>query len=380
MTDPEKPPLALTCTDLRKSYGSVVAVNDISLDVAQGELVALLGPSGGGKTTTLRLIAGFEQPDRGSVQIGGNEVAGPGRFQPPERRHVGMVFQDYALFSHLTVAANVAYGLQGNGASGVAATIRGWTKRKLGKERSLTNRVREILNLVELTDMAQRYPDELSGGEAQRVALARALAPAPDLILLDEPFSNLDAQLRASVRAEVREILRRAGAAAIFVTHDQEEAFSLADRVVVMYQGKVVQTGTPGEIYRHPATRFVASFVGDADFLPGQVRSDGVHTEIGIVPTPRSVDTADVEVMLRPESFLVEAHAPGDDPSPEDPLTNAGEVIGREYYGHDQMLTVRLRSGRLIRARLGPSEAFGPGDQVRLRLQGETTVFPAEVR
>jgi iron(III) transport system ATP-binding protein len=429
VTDSQPTPAALICADLRKSYGSIVAVDDISLAVAPGELMALLGPSGCGKTTTLRLIAGFERPDLGTVHIGGKEVVGSGRFQPPERRHVGMVFQDYALFPHLTVAANVAYGLPNNSASGAAATIRNWTKKRFGGEAELSNRVREVLDLVELTELAQRYPDELSGGEAQRVALARALAPSPALILLDEPFSNLDARLRASVRTEVRDILRRAGAAAIFVTHDQEEAFSLADRVVVMHRGRVEQVGTPDEIYQHPASRFVASFVGDADFLPGQVQSDGIHTEIGLVPVPPSVSaphligTNSVDIMLRPESFLVEAMdhpepaeldrrpnsidtVPGIDSSGDQPATAptgnhpaiappagnppaiapAGNppaiarVIGHEYYGHDQMLTVRLRSGRLIRARLGPSDKFRPGDHVRLRFQGHPTVFTTDER
>ena len=283
---------ALDCAGLRKSFGDVAAVRDVSLDVRPGEILALLGPSGCGKTTTLRLIAGFERADAGVVRIGGHSVVGERLSLPPEARRVGMVFQDYALFPHLTVGANVQYGLDTprqaprDAASGLRATLTRLTRRYVPFAPAPADaRVREALALVSLAEMADRYPHELSGGEAQRVALARALAPRPDLILLDEPFSNLDTRLRAAVRAEVRAILKRAGAAAVFVTHDQEEAFSLADRVAVMWEGRVAQVGTPSEIYRRPATRAVAAFVGDADFLPGRLAGGVVTTELGGVAT-----------------------------------------------------------------------------------------------
>ncbi len=237
------------------------AVDGLSLRVAEGEILALLGPSGCGKTTTLRLIAGLESPDAGTITLRGQVVAGPGRAVPPEERGIGIVFQDYALFPHLTVADNVAFGLPRDGATGA--------------------RVEPVLDLVGLGGFGARYPHELSGGQQQRVALARALAPAPALMLLDEPFSNLDADLRAQMRDEVERILRTSGTTAVFVTHDQEEAFTLADRVGVLQAGRIEQLAPPQELYHRPATRFVAAFVGAADFLPGLVTAEGIVTEVG---------------------------------------------------------------------------------------------------
>ena len=219
---------SVSCDCLYKSFGEARAVNGFSLEVGEGETVAIVGPSGCGKTTTLRLIAGFERPDSGTIAVGGRVLAGPGVFVPPEKRRIGVVFQDYALFPHFDVAGNVAYGL-GRGAS--------------------RGRVSEVLDLVGLGEVADRSTDELSGGQQQRVALARALAPAPDLILLDEPFSNLDASLREQVRGEVRRILQAQGVTSVFVTHDQEEALSLADTVAVVNEGRVEQVGTPEEVY-----------------------------------------------------------------------------------------------------------------------------------
>ena len=235
-TPPERS-VALRCTGIAKRFGDTVVVDDLDLMAHTGEIVALLGPSGCGKTTTLRLIAGFEAQDSGTIEIGGRLVAGPspGRGEPPERRRVGMVFQDYALFPHLSVGKNVAFGLT--------------------RDQERNGQVEAALETVGLPDFAGRMPHELSGGQQQRVALARALAPGPDVILLDEPFSNLDAALRASVRAEVRQILSRAKATALLVTHDQEEALSLADRVAVMWDGHVVQSATPETLYHRPVSR-----------------------------------------------------------------------------------------------------------------------------
>lgn len=424
MTNPTgETQLALQCTHLRKSFGDVLAVDDVSLTVESGELLALLGPSGCGKTTVLRLIAGFETPDAGSIRIGGRTVVAADTLLPPERRNVGMVFQDYALFPHLTVRGNVRYGLTAGArpadarlhvgdqkrhdgkdteahpdtaatadaaasdaendsfrARLIRLTTGPWRSRPvLGMDRDTAARVDEALALVGLQALAGRYPHELSGGEAQRVALARALAPRPALILLDEPFSNLDSRLRASVRDEVRAILKRAGASAVFVTHDQEEAFSLADRVAVMWQGGIQQIGSPPEIYRRPASRLVAEFVGQADFLPGTIESDGIHTELGVLPPPADPpNTTDVDVMLRPETIAVDAVSTVDAAPPKQPASPISEVVGRHYYGHDQVIAVRLPSGRIVHVRLGSGDAFSPGDRVRLRVEAPPTLFRRE--
>ena len=238
----------LRLTGLQKSFGSTRAVDGVDLEVEAGSICALLGPSGCGKTTTLRLIAGLEQPDGGEIAIGERVLCGNGTFVPPEKRRIGMVFQDYALFPHLDVAGNVGYGLG----------------RRPDRER-----VAEVLELVGLSHEADRPVHELSGGQQQRVALARALAPTPELILLDEPFSNLDAGLRDRLRQEVRDILSRARVTALFVTHDQAEALSIAETVAVMRDGKVAQLGTPEEIYSRPGSRWVAGFLGEVEVLGG---------------------------------------------------------------------------------------------------------------
>ncbi len=333
--------------ELTKAFGAVRAVDRVGLEVREGEVLALLGPSGCGKTTTLRLVAGFERPDAGLVRLAGDEVAGPERFVPPERRRVGVVFQDYALFPHLTVAQNVGYGV-----------------RERSRRRA---RVAEMLDLVGLADAAGRLPHELSGGQQQRVALARALAPEPALVLLDEPFSNLDAALRARVRGEVRKILQVASATAVFVTHDQEEALSLADRIAVMRGGRVLQVDVPAELYAHPSDRFVATFVGDADLLPGHADGDTVTTEVGRL---RLADpdglTGDVEVALRPERVRLRLDGGGQ-----------GLVGGITYFGHDQLVEVALEHGARVRSRMGPARAFEPGDRVSVAVTGDVIAFAA---
>ena len=338
MTEP--PAAAIRTRGLEKWFDETQALAGLDLDVPSGCLMTLLGPSGSGKTTALRVIAGFDRPDEGTIEIDGRTVVGPGVFLPPERRRVGMVFQDYALFPHLTVSRNAGYG--------VARQTR-------------AARVAEVLELVGLSSKADRLPHELSGGEQQRVALARALAPDPEVILLDEPFSNLDATLRAKVRGEVAEILRRSGTTAIFVTHDQEEALSLSDIVAVMRDGRVIQTGTPAELYHRPADTWVASFLGDADFLPGEVEDGVVATSAGTFTTGGQ---GPVTVMIRPESVTLRPADHGN-----------GVVHRREFFGHDQLVTVGLPDGSIIRARLGPSPLFEIGDRVEVSVEGAAT-FP----
>jgi iron(III) transport system ATP-binding protein len=326
-----------------KRFADTAAVRDADLCVDRGEILALLGPSGCGKTTLLRLIAGFEEPDGGRIEIAGVPVAGAGSWVPPERRRVGMVFQDYALFPHLTVAANVCFGLP---------------RRQHGE------RLPELLALVGLEGLARRYPHELSGGQQQRVALARALAPMPQLVLLDEPWSNIDPHLRSLLRGEIAAILREVGVTAVLVTHDREEAFSLADRIALMREGAVLQEGTPEELYVSPGDRWAAEFVGAANFLPGSVEGDVVETLLGRLPHDAIPSAAQVEVLVRPEQLELEPDPAG-----------AAEVVAREFRGHDVFYRLRLDGVELVSQR--PSTELVPlGARVSIRLhQGRVAVF-----
>jgi len=351
---PNQPP-ALLAADLAKAFGETIAVREATFEVAQGEIVALLGPSGCGKSTTLRMIAGFERPDLGLVQVNGETAVGPGVWRPPERRRVGIVPQDFALFPHLSVAENIAFGL----ADGHYA----WWTRPWRRFRQVATpaRVSEMLELVGLREFGERYPHELSGGEAQRVALARALAPEPAAVLLDEPFSNLDQNLRASLRLAMRRILKAADTAAVFVTHDREEALSLADRVAVMREGRIEQIGAPDDIYYRPETRFIGSFVGDANILPATSFRHGAETELGFVILLNPIEGEDgrpLDVLLRPEQLALKI-ADEDD-------AEAARVINSEYYGHDQVVRVRLPSGLQVETRLRTESVWQPDDPVQV--------------
>jgi len=341
-------PHALEVSELSKTYGKAVALRDATFTLNTGEFLTLLGPSGCGKTTTLRLIAGFEPPDTGRIQILGREVTAPHLNLPPEQRGVGMVFQDYALFPHLNVMDNVGFGLRGD--------------KKIKRAR-----VDEMLALVGLQAFADRMPGALSGGQQQRVALARALAPQPDLLLLDEPFSHLDAALRAQVRGELRTILRQAGVSAVFVTHDQEEALSLSDWVVVMFDGTVAQVAPPHTLYTHPASRQVAEFVGEAFWLPAQADGMSASCVLGRVMLEEAASGA-VDLLIRPESLVIDPSGMG----------IAAVVTWREYYGHDQRVGLRLPDGTGLVARAASEMPLSAGQTVGVAARTAVLAYPKE--
>ena len=331
-------PPAIRCFGLSKQFGPVRAVELVNLAVDNGEKMALTGPSGCGKTTLLRLIAGFEMPSTGVLAVGGDLVAGQEKALPPEKRRVGMVFQDYALFPHMDVWHNVAYG------------VRDKSERE--------SRVGEVLELVGLSTMQRRLPHELSGGEQQRVALARALAPRPAVVLLDEPFSNLDAGLRARVRAEVRQILSDAGASAILVTHNREGALFFGDRVAVMNQGRIEQVDTPERIFHRPVSQFVARFMGIADFIPAKADGDALVTELGTLPRPSQAgDGAKVEVMVRPDDISIQPEEAGQ-----------GRVVERVFQGAHNLYKVELPSGATIHSLRLHYEIYAEGEAVSVRI------------
>lgn len=314
---------------------AVVAMDRVDMEAPQGQITAILGPSGCGKTTTLRVISGLEEPDDGHVWVEDEEVVGLDVWVAPEKRRVGFVFQQLALFPHLDVAGNVGFGL----------------KRSERKER-----VPEMLALVGLEGYEKRRPHELSGGQAQRVAVARALAPRPRAVLLDEPFAALDVSLRSEVRAEVAEVLRESGTTTVLVTHDQDEALSMGDHVVVMLGGRIAQAGTPEDVYRNPASPEVAGFLGDANLLAGEVKAGMVHTVVGPLKVESGVPAGRAVALVRPEDLDLEISSRGD-----------GRILAVEYFGHDQRITVQLDKGEVVKARLHARRRFEVGARVRVR-------------
>ncbi len=324
------------------SFGETNALVDLTLDVPTGGLLALVGPSGCGKTTALRVIAGFQDVDAGSVTIRGREVLGRDVNVAPEKRNVGMVFQDYALFPHISVEENVGYGVAGS---------------------DRVKRVAEALDLVGLNGYESRFPHELSGGEQQRVALARALAPSPDVVLLDEPFSNLDAPQRERMRRELKRTIRSAGVTAVLVTHDQAEALAIADVLAVMRDGTIRQVGRPDEVYRTPVDPWIAGFLGDAILLPGTIERGSIATAIGSVETDIE-DGMTARVMIRPEWISASIVEEGQ-----------GTVVDTEFYGHDQRVEIKLRNGEIVEALVPSLRAIRVGDNVDLEIL-DAVVFP----
>lgn len=331
--------------NLSKKFSSnpIPAIANVSLTLKQGDLLGLLGPSGCGKTTLLRILAGFEEPCSGTVRLGGKLVSGPSCWVAPEHRNTGMVFQDYALFPHLTIADNIGFGLK-----------RG---KQCNGSRQIKERISEVLDLVGLAGLEKRYPHELSGGQQQRIALARALAPQPEIILLDEPLSNLDLQVRQRLRHEIRRILKASGTSAIFVTHDREEALAISDTIGVMRDGKLEQIGTPEEIYTQPASRFVAEFVSQANFLPAQRKGNCWRTEIGEFEF-QSGSTWDMgELMLREEEILLKPDRSG-------PVV----VRDRQFLGREYRYCVQAPSGQRLHARTAAHTQLSIGTRVQLSI------------
>ncbi len=342
--DPPVP--LLSVQDVSKSFEGTTVIEDCSLEVGWGEMVSLLGPSGCGKTTLLRIIAGLERADRGTIHIAGAQVAGDGSWVRPEDRNVGMVFQDWALFPHLDVSRNVGYGVP---------------RAKRAAE------VANTLELVNLPGMQDRLPETLSGGQQQRVALARALAPQPTALLLDEPFSNLDSALRREVRTEVRQLLQSTGMTAVFVTHDREEALVLGDRVAVMDAGRIVQIGSPAEIYQKPANPWVASFIGDVSMYPADADGTVAHADFGSIPL-LDAHQGPVEVAVRPEDVELRS---------DDSSTATHTVEDFEFQGADSMVTVANPAGTRLLARVSGTQSLATGDRVCPAYTGSPAVaFP----
>jgi iron(III) transport system ATP-binding protein len=345
-------PTQLEVRDVTVAYGGKPVVAEVSFVLDEGVIGCLLGPSGCGKTTLLRAIAGFEPVTAGEIWLNGRRVSSAGETLAPERRRVGMVFQDFALFPHLSVEGNIGFGLRG--------LSRAERRRRVG----------ELLELVGMADVGWRYPHQLSGGMQQRVALARAMAPRPDILLLDEPFASMDTELRESLAREVRDLLKRDGVTAVLVTHDQLEAFAMADQIAVLGGGRVHQWGTGFGLYHEPANRFVADFIGQGVLLPGTVVDDlRVKTELGRVAGSKPHGLAPgqaVEVLIRPDDMLYDESSP-----------RRATVAGRAFRGAEYLYTLKLGSGTQVLCLVPSHHQHALGDDIGVRLEADhLVVFP----
>ncbi len=336
--------LLIRTRSVSKSYDEEQVLSDFNLDVWKGSITGILGSSGSGKTTALRLIAGFDRPDAGIIEMKNEVIVSDEVWLPPERRNIGMVFQDYALFPHLTVEKNIAFGL--------------------GKNDLEKGRLKEVIDMCNLSGLINKFPQELSGGQQQRVALARALAPNPEVVLLDEPFTSLDAQMARVLRDEVVELLKNTETTAIIVTHDQEEALSVCDVVSVLEKGKIIQSSTPQEIYLNPVSKTVANSVGDPNILKGFSIDGRVETSLG---TFVSAYEGALDVSIRPECIELN-------------LDSEGSYIVKEctFYGHDQVISFQNSKGEVFRARSLPNTIYEAGDKVNIEIS-EVTTFPSKV-
>jgi|TARA_B100001142_G_scaffold143124_1_gene144316 iron(III) transport system ATP-binding protein len=336
--------LLIRTRSVSKSYDEEQVLSDFNLDVWKGSITGILGSSGSGKTTALRLIAGFDRPDAGIIEMKNEVIVSDEVWLPPEKRNIGMVFQDYALFPHLTVEKNIAFGL--------------------GKNDLEKGRLKEVIDMCNLSGLINKFPQELSGGQQQRVALARALAPNPEVVLLDEPFTSLDAQMARVLRDEVVELLKNTETTAIIVTHDQEEALSVCDVVSVLEKGKIIQSSTPQEIYLNPVSKTVANSVGDPNILKGFSIDGRVETSLG---TFVSAYEGALDVSIRPECIELN-------------LDSEGSYIVKEctFYGHDQVISFQNSKGEVFRARSLPNTIYEAGDKVNIEIS-EVTTFPSKV-
>jgi iron(III) transport system ATP-binding protein len=337
--------MLLEVENLRHAYGQQEVVRGLSFSLARGAIGCLLGPSGCGKTTVLRCIAGFEGIQEGEIRLAGKVVSGRGVMLPPERRRIGMVFQDYALFPHLPVSGNIAFGLHAMAAPERVA------------------RVAQLAQLVGLSASLDKYPHEISGGQQQRVALARALAPRPELLLLDEPFSNLDVDLRERLSLEVRDIIKASGATAVLVTHDQQESFAMADEIGVLHQGRIQQWDNPYNLYHRPANRFVADFVGQGVFLPAKaLNGRQLQIELGVLQGD-SQGLQNLEVLLRPDDVVHDDAAP-----------TQAEVVHKAFRGAEILYTLRLASGQKVLALVPSHHNHALGEKIGIRLDVDHVV------
>ncbi|WP_227357447.1 ABC transporter ATP-binding protein [Haladaptatus salinisoli] len=350
--DPTRSPI-LRLHEVTKTYGEERAVRDLSVTVYEGEVLTLLGPSGCGKTTTLRLLAGLDRPTSGTIYLGESCIASDETFVPAEKRGIGLVFQDFALFPHLTIAENIGFGLHNLDTD--------------AKER----RINDLLDLINLPEFHDRMPDQLSGGQQQRVALARALAPKPTILLLDEPFSNLDVRLRIDMREEIRRILKTTGVTAISVTHDQEEALSIGDRVAVMNNGNVEQIDRPEAVFQHPQSRFIAEFLGQANFLSGRVHNMHVETGVGVIETNRidGHQNGAIDILVRPDDLRA---------IPTNEEDADGYIIHRQYSGTAFIYRIQLTNRNIVHCMHNHSERYEINTPVRVNLIANHTLtaFP----